>query len=92
VKQIHYITSGVIDCCDSYPNGLAIEGWYVIENGHVLMTTETGIPTGARRAIKDGESARTVAVGLIRDGWFASDASRDFNRPLGPLDYPKLVY
>jgi hypothetical protein len=77
----------------SYPYGKVEEGWYKMEDGHVVLTDRTGKPRSDKkdRIIKQliprGESPRKIAARLIKANM--PSRNNDFNRR---IEYPKLVY
>ena len=83
-EQPEYINIQLHRPSDSYPDGVVEEGWFVVKDNVVFLSDRNGTALagkGNRRPIGPGETAREVAVRLLR--WKArSRPSRPFNRPL----------
>ena len=74
---------------DGEDPGEVAEAWYVADGNTVQLTDRDGHPLPGddnRRRLKDGQTARECAVGLLRSKSMHR-ASRPFNRP---LRYPRI--
>jgi hypothetical protein len=70
--------------------GAIEEGWYFIEDGSVVLSTEKGIPIDRHRftrKVRAGEDARAVAAVMLRS--WKKPKSGDFNRQ---IRYPRVGY
>jgi hypothetical protein len=95
MKIIHTAFAQISASSDENPNGLALEIFFIVEDGAVVITTEQGKPLRdawgkpVSKKIADGEDARKVAANLGLRNWrSASDPMEDFRRPLSGRDYP----
>lgn len=69
--------------------GAVAEAWFIEHDGEVYLTTREGVKLSGkqdRRPIGPGETAKEVAVRLLRLKARNSPAS-NFNRPLGHRHY-----
>jgi hypothetical protein len=65
--------------------GKVAEGYYTIAEDHVVLTDETGRPTGSKRHLDPGGDARLIACRMLRQRQSAT-GSGNFNRP---MQYPR---
>jgi hypothetical protein len=91
MSEPEYITLQLRRPSESYPAGLIEEGFFIVRDEVVLLTTRDGVQLSGknnRRPIAPGETAREVAVRLLRLKARSRPVS-DFNRP---LRYPAMRY
>lgn len=73
----------------TYGGEVAI-GHYCVVEGAVVLTGESGKPTGAdRRSVLPGEDAHLIACRMVRSSRKVQASVAGFNRP---LIYPKMRY
>jgi hypothetical protein len=66
MKIVHYITVPVENCSSRHPHGYCVEGHFYESDGAVHICNETGVATGDRRTIREGEAPRAVAQKAAR--------------------------
>jgi hypothetical protein len=65
-------------------------GHYVIADGFVVLTDETGKPAGDNKGFLDPDGdARLIACRMLRRQQKAGSSSGDFSRP---IKYPKIGF
>ena len=88
-NEIHRVVIQIKAPRGTYGGEVAI-GHYWVADGFVVLTDETGRPSGmGKRYIGDGGDPHLLACVMIRNNHRKVRASSDFNRK---LSYPKLVY
>jgi hypothetical protein len=81
-----YCPVQMIAPCRSYPYGQISEGWFKMEDGHVVLTTRDGKPRKDKKGktikqlIARGESPRRIAARLIKAN--IQSRNTDFNRKI----------
>jgi hypothetical protein len=66
--------------------GAIEEAWFKVENGMVIMVSESGKPTGTK-AKADSDPERT-AQRLLREAYVKRRGESNFDRPLGVWKAP----
>jgi len=64
--------------------GACEQGWFYVDGNAVVMTDESGTPTGASERLTTLGSERAVAARLCRRAWEkeSGELVKGFNRPL----------
>jgi len=89
MTEVHKITLQVRAPRGSDP-GRVSEDWYVVVDGHVVLTDSDGKPISEpRRYINPGEDARLVACAMARRRRRTVGPVNSFN---GPIRYPRVRY
>jgi hypothetical protein len=95
MKEIHYITPAIGKITDDDPGGRCIEAWFYVEDGSVVLCSESGQPVrdgfGIAKRAPVGDNPRGAASNLALRNWrSARDWKDDFNRPIGASEYAKV--